>query len=190
MSRPLTATPKRPKNVSLVVIQGAILDKDSRTYNFLTNIFNFKLKLIYLQFDILTVRDNFLEFLFSKIAVTRNNVVDIFSNSFQLTNSRVQLLFLSFKLNVNETAAARAQLAVRTEIATGGMRTVKVAQTVLLTIDNEIQNTNATFTAFVFRFILIIFLSYSSSRFSRNALAFRLQSGFIQLSHFLPEVTR
>jgi len=42
-------------------------------------------------------------------------------------------------------------------MATGGMRTVKDAQTVLLTIDNEIQNTNATFTAFLIRFILIIF---------------------------------
>ena len=64
---------------------------------------------------------------------------------------------MSFKLNFNETAAARAPPAVRMEIATGGMRGVKDAQTVLLTTDNEIQNANATFTAFLFRFILIIF---------------------------------
>ena len=60
---------------------------------------------------------------------------------------------MSFKLNFNETAAARAPPAVRMEIATGGMRAVKDAQTVLLKTDNEIQNTNATFTAFLFRFI-------------------------------------
>ena len=54
---------------------------------------------------------------------------------------------LSFKLNFNETAAAKAPLVVKTEIASGVMMVVKVAQTVLLTIDNEIRNTNANFTA-------------------------------------------
>ena len=66
--------------------------------------------------------------------------------------------FLSFKLNFNETAAARAPPAVRMEIATRGMRAVVWdAQTVLLKTDNEIQNTNATFTAFFLPFHLPVY---------------------------------
>ena len=72
--------------------------------------------------------------------------------------------FLSFKLNFNETAAASAPPAVREEIATGGMRAVKDAQTMLLTIDNEIQNANAplqlSFSVSFKLFFLILFQTF------------------------------
>jgi len=65
------------------VIHGSISDKDSRIYNFLTNISIFLLKSIYFKsinklidkFDILTVRDNFRVFVFSEVAIGRNNVI-------------------------------------------------------------------------------------------------------------------
>ena len=61
----------------------ASLDKTFRTHNF-QQIFPFlaKINKLIAKFDILTICNNFLESLLSKIAVTRNNVVDILPDSF------------------------------------------------------------------------------------------------------------